>query len=300
MRWWVWLVVGGLYGGAWAQAVFAYTAAGDRTFPATLLLPQGAPSDEIYLTIYTLPQAGSALGDARRNTNLSLIYSKTITDRLGISIEETYSRVGRVGADAVSGWQNLDLELKYLALTDLPHEALLTLGLEREVATGAARVGASTTGATTPRIYFGKGAGDLDIGMLRPLAVTGHTGFQFSDGGPHPDRIIGGVAIEYSIPYLQSKVGDFNLPEPFRAMTPITEIAFTTPAGRSYGQRTTLLIGPGISYAAEGWEFAIEALVPATRATGRGAGVVAQFHLSLDFVFPESIGKPLASSELSP
>lgn len=298
MRWRTWLVVGALCGGAVAPSALAYTAVGDRTFPATLLLPQGAPSDEVYVTLYTLPQPGGAIGGPDRNTNLGLTYSKTITDRLGVSIEETYSRVGRAGAGTSAGWQNLDLELKYLALADLPHEALVALGVEREIGgTGAARVGAFSAGATAPKIYFAKGMGDLDIGMLRPLALTGYTEYQAADGRPRPDQVIGGFALQYSIPYLVSKVGNFDIPEPFRAMTPIAEIAYATPAGQSFGQRTTLLVGPGVSYAGEGWELAVEALVPATRATGRGVGVVAQFHLSLDFLYPETIGKPLFTAE---
>ncbi len=35
--------------------------------------------------------------------------------------------------------------------------------------------------------------------------------------------------------------------------------------------------------------------VPANRAAGTGAGVLAQFSLSLDYFFPDSIGKPLFS-----
>ena len=56
------------------------------------------------------------------------------------------------------------------------------------------------------------------------------------------------------------------------------------------------LIAPGLSYAGAGWELAIEGLVPARRATGRGVGVRAQFHLSLDFVAAETIGRPLFSA----
>jgi hypothetical protein len=37
----------------------------------------------------------------------------------------------------------------------------------------------------------------------------------------------------------------------------------------------------------EGWEFIIEA--------GTGLGVAAQFNLSLDYFFPDTIGKPLFS-----
>jgi hypothetical protein len=51
------------------------------------------------------------------------------------------------------------------------------------------------------------------------------------------------------------------------------------------------------AYAGEGWEFAVEAQLPATRATGSGIGVTAQLHIALDFFFSDSIGKPLFSSQ---
>ena len=61
-----------------------------------------------------------------------------------------------------------------------------------------------------------------------------------------------------------------------------------------------MLIAPGFAYTGEGWEFALEALVPATRATGTGVGVTAQLHFALDFLFSDSIGKPLFPSSLAP
>jgi hypothetical protein len=42
--------------------------------------------------------------------------------------------------------------------------------------------------------------------------------------------------------------------------------------------------------AGEGWQFGIEAMIPMTRATGKGLGVTAQFHVWLDYFFPNSIG----------
>ena len=224
-------------------------------------------------------------------------YAKTITDRFGVFVEETYSGIGRDGASTVWGLQNFDMDLKYLAVNDPDHEFLISLGLDRETgSTGAFRVGASLSGATTPQLYFGKGLGDLDIGYLRPLAVTGFAGMQVADAAPRPDLTTNGFVVEYSIPYLQSKVQSFDLPDLIRGMTPMTEFLFTSPVGRSYGQRTTALIAPGVSYAGEGWELAVEALVPATRATGSGIGATVQLHLALDFFFSNSIGKPLFAS----
>src|SRR5207248_6796165 len=160
-----------------------------------------------------------------------------------------------VGGGTLAGWQNFDISVKYLTVLDLDHEFLLTLGLDREFGgTGAARVGASTSGATTPQIFFGKGLGDFDVGYLRPAAITGFVGYQAADSRPRNDAVVGGLTAQYSIPYLQSKVQSFDLPDMFRSLTPMAEFIFSTPSGRSFGARTTALFGPGVSYAGEGWE----------------------------------------------
>jgi len=56
----------------------AYTAAGDRLFPATLQLPQISPGDEFYTNVMTLPQTPSGIGTPNRNTTFSEVYAKTI------------------------------------------------------------------------------------------------------------------------------------------------------------------------------------------------------------------------------
>lgn len=281
------------------DAALAYTASGDRNFPANLVLPQLAPGDQFYLNYTMLPQTSHGAGTANRLSNFSATYGKTITDNFGIFIEETYTGIGIEGGGTQRGWQNLDGSLRYLAINNLDHEFLLSLGLDRETGgTGAARVGASPSGATTPQFFLGKGLGDFDIGYLRPLAVTTYSAATIADKAPRPSTLNMGFTVEYSIPYLQSKVESFDLPDVVRKMTPMTEVLVTTPLGRSYGARTTVLIAPGVSYAGDGWELAVEALVPATSATGTGVGVTAQLHLALDFLFADSpLGKPLFASQ---
>jgi hypothetical protein len=274
-----------------------YTAAGDRVFPALGILPPISPGDGVYMWGWTVPLAGGGAGAPDEAANIGAIFDKRITDRLGVLVNEQWFNIDRVHANSLSGLLNLQTEIKYEAIDDQRHEAILSVGVNREWGgTGAARVGASLNGATEPRVYFGKGLGDLPIGYLRPLALEGFAGYQIADRSPRPDLYDAGVALEYSIPYLQSKVQSFDLPDWVRRLTPVTEALFTVPAGRSYGARTTALIAPGVSYAGEGWEFLIEALVPATNATAAGAGIRAQIHISLDFLAPETIGRPLFSS----
>ena len=69
----------------------AYTAADDRIFPATVLLPQPAPTDAVYVTPSTRPVPG---GDA---TNLTGTLDKTLIERLGVGIEDGYNWIGQIG-----------------------------------------------------------------------------------------------------------------------------------------------------------------------------------------------------------
>lgn len=272
----------------------AYTAAGDRLFPATILLPQIAPSDEFYITTTTQqPASGSRL------TNPSAVYNKTITERLSVGVEDGYNWLSQAGGATFTGWQNLQTRVKYLAILDPVDEFLLSAGVNREWGgTGAPRIGASAIGATAPSLTLGKGMGELGPDYLRPFAVAALLGYQVGDAAPRPNLWQAGIALEYSIPYLELKVESVALPALIRNMTPMVEVFSTTPSGNSYGKKAQLSIAPGVSYAGEGWELGIEALVPATRATGVGLGVAAQLHFALDYLFAGSVlGMPIFSAE---
>jgi hypothetical protein len=270
--------------------VAAYTAVGDRVFPATLLLPQAAPGDTLYVTPSSVPVSG---GNA---TNLTVTLDKLLTERLGIGIQDGYNWIGRNNASTLVGWQNLLAYIKYEPILDPPHEFLFSFGAAHEFGgTGTRRVGAPSNGGTlVPTTFFAKGFGDLPIGYLRPLALQGFATYRIASGSA-PDNFLGGLAVEYSIPYLQSKVQAFDLPDLVRGLTPIVETLVATPTRNRGGATTAVTVAPGITYSGEGWQFGIEARVPANRAAGSGAGVLAQFSLSLDYFFPGSIGKPVFS-----
>ena len=54
-----------------------------------------------------------------------------------------------------------------------------------------------------------------------------------------------------------------------------------------------LTFAPGVVYSGVTWQFAVEALIPGNRNTGRNVGVIAEFHMFLDDIFPHSLGKPI-------
>jgi hypothetical protein len=159
-----------------------------------------------------------------------------LTEHLGVRFEEDYAWLARNAASPLIGWQNLQVVTQYLAIPEPAQEALVTLGVNRQWGgTGARRIGASTRGATVPTGYFAKGMGDLDLGYLPPLAVTASIGYQFADAPSRPDNLLTGIAVEYSIPYLQSKVRSFDLPDVLRRMTPQVQTFVTTPTSNRCG-----------------------------------------------------------------
>jgi len=285
--------------GVTPTASSAYTAAGDRNFPAQLVLPQIGPTDAFWVPLSTQPFEAVNLDETTRQTDFDLTYSKLITERLGIQLGYGLSHLDRLGDSSVTGTstQNFHAVLQYEAILDPSHEFLLSVQVDHKFGgTGDQRVGADKHGATIPGVTFGKGLGDLPIGYWRPLAITGFAGYEFGEG-PRTDTYQAGISLQYSIPYLVSKVANVDMPAFLRGMTPITEALFTNPVEHVPGQRTntTFVVASGVSYTrGRGWELGIEAMIPTTRATGHGIGVIAQLFIDLGYLFPESVvGRPI-------
>jgi hypothetical protein len=282
----------------------AYTAAGDRNFPAQLILPQIGPTDALWVPISTQPMEAAKQGGPTRETDFTGTYSKLITEQLGIQLEYGLTHLDRLLASPVTGAQNFEAVLNYETILDPDHEFLLSVQVDHEFGgTGDPGVGSDKHGATTPGVSFGKGLGDLPIGYWRPLAITGFAGYEIGEG-VRTNLVEAGISIQYSMPYLVSKVANVDMPAFLRGMTLMTEVFFTTPVSQvtRQGTNTTLVVAPGVSYSrGSGWELGIEAMIPTTRATGTGIGVIAQLVIELDYLAPDSIlGRPLFPSAASP
>lgn len=161
------------------------------------------------------------------------------------------------------------------------------------------------SGSTAPTIYFGKGLGDLPIGWARALAITGELAYQVAgkmlkvidDRGDFNNgtwtQWSGGLSPQYSIRYLSTQVKDLGLPEWMNKLTPLVEVAWSSPASRPNQGATQYVIAPGINYTATDYALSVEALIPGNRPAGSHVGVIAQFHLYFDDMLPNSLGKPL-------
>ena len=270
----------------------AHAVCGNRVFPATLTLDDPGIADELSLpTIQYTPIPGGAV------TSYGFEWDKTITPSIGFGIQGGYVVQHLAGANA-QGWDNLAATLKGQILCDESREFMLSVGIERDFNnTGSGqlrRAGAiDSVSTTTPTLYFGKGFGDLPVGWLRPFAITGTVGYEISDRPAlSPNQLDYAMSLQYSLPYLNQHVAAMNLPAFFTRLVPAVEIAMTTP---ERGGTATGTISPGLFYEAATWQVGAEAAIPINHATRQmqGTGFIAQFHLFLDDLLPNSLGRPL-------
>jgi hypothetical protein len=280
-----------------AQPACAHGFAGARFFPATIQTDDPFVADEGSLPTITWNPAAA---DGSRETDYGIDLAKRITPSFGVTFSERWRVVRPDGAASISGWDSLTTGQQYQLFVDGEHEAMGLLGLQENWGhTGGKAVGQSDFTTLSPTFDFGKGMGGLPDSMrwLRPLAITGNASVGFptkssSNGTPNPNVFNFGVAIEYSLQYLQSQVKNIGLGAPFDRMTPLIEITSSTPLNR-VSSSTTGVIAPGVIWSGQYFQVGAEVLIPYGSGQGHGVGGVLQLHFYLDDIFPNSIGKPL-------
>jgi hypothetical protein len=285
-----------------ATQAMAHVVCGDRVFPATLTIDDPGVGDELSLpTVQYRPIPASNGNPSGHSVDYGFEWDKRITQDLALLLNGDYFTQHGAGQN-LHGWNNFTATLKDELPCSEADEFAMSVGVIREFSrTGSAQLrnaGAiDTTSFTAPTLYAGKGLGDLPIGSFRPLAVTGEVSYQISDS-PRvtPNSWFYGASLQYSMPYLQQNVKALNLPAFFTQLIPLVEVSYTSPEHGS----PTGTIAPGFLYEAESWQAGIEALIPANAATRRskGTGFIVQFHLFLDDLFPNSLGRPLFNKNL--
>jgi hypothetical protein len=296
-------------------AARAHGVAGARLFVSTLLIDDPNVADEATLPLFFwLPQPTSPGSQPAQQYQLNFEFDKRITENFGFAINDGYSWLRTPGSKTANGWQNIEVTLKYKPYVNAEHEFMMSVGVTRELArTGANGSNGGVldnddSGSTTPTFYFGKGLGDLPIGMLRPLAITGTFGYQiadkklkfttdsmgdmsFNNGGPN--QWVGGMSVQYSMLYLESQVKDFELPDWVNRLTGVVETTWSSSASKPNDTNTQYLFGVGVNYTARYYALSVEMLVPGNRQSGSHLGLVAEFHLYFDDLFASTLGKPL-------
>jgi len=278
--------------GLGAVRVEAHGFEAGRFFPPTIQTDDPFATDELsFPTILYVQNPGTP---ATKTTDSSFEFDKEIFPKFAVGISDGVQYQAPQGNSSATGFDNLELSAKY-QLWEVPaHEWIFSVGAIWDVGgTGSRKIGADSANTFTPTVYFGKGMGDLpdSLNALKPVAVTGTFGVDVPTGGEQ-NALEWGLAVEYSLPYLQTQVRDIGLPEPFKNMIPLVEFAFTTPVNRGNGP-TTGTINPGVLYEAEYFQLGAEAVIPANSPTGSKVGVVVNVQIFLDDIFPKTFGHAL-------
>jgi hypothetical protein len=279
----------------------AHGVAGQRFFPTTFAVEDPFISDELTLLFHTAEVNAEAGGPRVRTTSLALGYSKRIFPSFGVELDDEYRWLHTAGDGTASGFANLAVTLKYQFLTSAAHETILSIGVTDEIgSTGSRRVGAESFSTISPTFWFGKGLGDLpeSTWFLRPLAITGVVGPSFptqrtTDGIENPTTLTWAFTVQYSLMYLQAAVKDVGLGAPFNRLVALVELPLLTCLNADCGGRTTGTVNPGIAWIGKYAELGVAAEIPVNRQSGADIGVFFLFHLFIDDLFPDSIGRPI-------
>ena len=154
----------------------------------------------------------------------------------------------------------------------------------------------------SPTFDFGKGFGDLpdSLPWLRPFALTGNLSLELSDPGPDQWDVRTRTAsftasrsnTAFRISRARSKTSVWG--PPFNRLIPLVEFALTTSLDRGQGGITTGTVQPGVIWAGQYFQVGAEMIIPTNSLSGHGIGGVFQFHMYLDDLFPNSIGRPIS------
>jgi hypothetical protein len=274
------------------KIVQAHGFVGDRFFPPTIATDDPFATDELSLPSVSYFDSPNPL---THTTDIGAEFDKEIFPQFAVGIADDYLEMAQSGDDTIRGWNNIQLSAKYQLWQNDPHEAIISAGLLTNIG-GTGGTNTSDRFSTfIPTFYWGKGFGDLpdSLEALQPIALTGTLDNTFPTSANNPNVFDYGMAVEYSLPYLQQHVVDIGLPEPLKNMIPLVEFAFTTGENHGLQGQTTGTINPGVLYETPYCQIGAEAVIPANSATGPHVGVIVNLQIFIDDLFPKLFGHPL-------
>jgi len=278
---------------------------GDYFFPPTIQTDDPFATDELITTIQSFKNAAVPGEPRARQVDIGTEFDKEIFPGFSLGVTETYTNLkpdANFGLASASGFQNTSLSAKYQLWESPAHQWIFSIGGEVDLGgTGSRSLGEDPFSTYTPAVYFGKAFGDLPASLryLRPFAVTGTAGYELPSEGVAQNGLAWGLALEYSLPYLQHNVEDIGLPVPLRNLIPLVEFSMETPLNGNGGNATatTGTVSPGVLWESKYCQLGAEAVIPVNQASGHEVGCVFQVSLFIDDLLPKVFGHPLFGGE---
>jgi hypothetical protein len=281
--------------GVGTNSAQAHGFEGDYFFPPTIATDDPFATDELRLPSVSYFRGPAADGSpATGTTDVGFEFDKEIFPKFALGISGDYLYQKPQGLGQITGWNDFGMSAKYQFLEFPEHQAIFSVGSLWQIGgSGSKQVGADSANVFTPTVYFGKAFGDLpdSLEYARPFAITGTFGEDLPTSA-EPNNLEWGIALEYSLQYLQTQVKDIGLPQPFNKMVPLVEFAMKSPENRDGGV-TTGTINPGVLYETRYFQIGAEAQIPVNSASGHNIGAIVQLEIFIDDIWPKVFGFPL-------
>jgi len=277
------------------NALLGHGFEGDRFFPPTIQTDDPFGTDEFSLPTATVFNNPPGSGSPKtRETDISTEFDKEIFPGFALGIADAYTVLQPKGNPSLAGFDNITLSAKYQTWEVPAHEFIFSVGVEWEIGGSGRRSLTNNYSTLTPTLYFGKGFGDLpnNLPFLKPLAITGTLGEDLPVRSLDSNVLEWGIAVEYSLMYLEQHIKDTGMKRPFRDMIPLVEFAMQTPENRG-GGGTTGTINPGVLWEGRYCQIGAEAVIPVNHQTGPNVGAIFNVQIYIDDLFPKIFGHPL-------
>jgi hypothetical protein len=285
-----------LCGAICPRAVMAHGFEGDRFFPPTIATDDPFAVDELSVpTIQIFRNPPSPGGMTTRETDFGGEFDKELLPGWDLEFSDVFTALQPKGGPTTDGWQNFDLGSKLELIQNPDHEFILSIGADWDIGgTGGKSIGVDSFSTITPTVFFGKGFGDLpdSASMWKPFAITGEVGNSFPFEASDPNSFQLGLALEYSLLYLEQDVKDTGMPDPFRNMIPVVEFVLNSPENRGGGVSTGT-VNPGVLWETRFFQFGAEAVIPINSHSGPNVGFLFNVNIFFDDMWPKVFGHPL-------
>ena len=266
---------------------------GDRFFPPTISTDDPFAVDELSLpTVNLFHDPGVPI---TREIDFGGEFDKELLPGWDLEFSDQFTTLLPKGSPSVNGWQNFDLGSKLELIQSPAHEFIASVGVDWAIGgTGGKSIGVDSFSTVSPAIFLGKGFGDLpdSVPMLKPFAITTDVAEAFPTEAANPNSLEWGIALEYSLIYLEQNVKDTGLAHPFRDMVPLVELVMNSPENRGGGE-TTGTVNPGVLYEGRYFQLGAEAVIPVNSHSGPNVGFLVNVNIFIDDLFPKLFGHPL-------